>query len=57
MVTVGGDDPVLRLAGGDQAGADGFLPDIQVHETADLAGLVQLGPAFFQAADQHHLVI
>ena len=57
MVTVGSDDPVLRLAGGDQPGANGFLPDIQVHESADLPGLVQLGPAFFQPADQHHLII
>ncbi len=57
MVAVGGDDPVLRLPGGDQPGADGFLPDIQVHETADLALLVQLRPAFFHAADEHHFIV
>ena len=51
VIAVCGDHPVLRLARRDQAGADGFLPDGQVHETPDLPRLVQLSPTLLQPAD------
>ena len=57
MIAVGSDHPIARLAGCDQTRADAFLPDIQVHEPTDLASLIQLCAAFFDAADQHHLMI
>ena len=57
MVAISGDDPVARLARRDQPGADGLLPDVQVHEAADLASLVQFRPAFLHPADEYHLGI
>ena len=57
MVTISSDHAVTRFTRRDQTRANGFLPDIQVHETADLASLVQLRATFLDAADEHHLVI
>jgi len=57
VVAVGSDHTVTRLSRRDQASGNGLLPDIQVHEPANLASLIQFSPAFFHAADQHHLMI
>ena len=57
MIAVCGDHPVLRLAGGDQPGADGLLPDIQVQEPPNFALLLELRSGFLHQADQDHLVI
>jgi hypothetical protein len=57
MITISGDDPILRLAGSDQASADSFLPNVKVHESSDLPSLVKFGPLLFQPTDEHHLVI
>ena len=57
MITIGSDHPVTRLARCDQTCRDGFLSDVQVHETADLTRLVKLRAAFLHAADQYHLMI
>jgi 2-methylisocitrate lyase-like PEP mutase family enzyme len=57
VVAVGRDHAILRLARCHQAGADGFLADIQMQETADLTLLVKFRRALFYPADQDHLVV
>ena len=57
MIPIGSDHTILRFAWANQPGAYGFLTDIQVQETADLALLVELCRFLFHPANQHHLVI
>ena len=57
MVAVGRDHAIMRLTGRDNAGGDRFLPDVQVHKSADFSCLIQFCAALFHAADQNHLMI
>jgi hypothetical protein len=57
VVTIGRDDVVPFLAGGDGADCHGFLPDVQVEKAADFSLLIELGRALFKQANQHHLPV
>jgi hypothetical protein len=50
MVAIRSDHAIPFFTGRDQTRGDGLLPDIQVHKTADLSGLIQFSAALFHAA-------
>lgn len=55
MVAVGGDEMVVCAPEGNRADRDGFLPDVEVEETADFSGLVVFQARLFESADPNHL--
>ena len=57
VAAVGGGDDVIGAQG--PAGADGcrLLPDREVHETGYQPVAVELGHAFFEAADEQHAAL
>jgi hypothetical protein len=57
VVAVGGDDVVVLAHDGHAADGDGFLPDVEVEEAADLALLVAAQAALLEAADAHHVAV
>jgi len=54
MIPIGRDDVVVGTEQRDDAGGDGFLPDVQVAEAADATDGIHLGAALLEAALQQH---
>ena len=57
VVTIAGDDLVALDLDRLHADRDGFLPDIEVTETADQSHAIELARALFKAAHQQHVAI
>jgi hypothetical protein len=57
VIAIGGNNFILGIAEGDEAGADGFLTNVEVEEATDMALLVKFGGALFDAADEDHLAV
>ena len=55
VVTVGGEDQVIRAKRPDPAGGQSLLPDVQVAEAADLADRVRLFRLLLEAAVEEHV--
>ncbi|MFT3685088.1 MAG: hypothetical protein QM783_09215 [Phycisphaerales bacterium] len=55
VVAVGGDDRVVLLKAVDGADGEGFLPDVEMAEAADLGLLVRLGAAVLKLTDGDHV--
>jgi len=57
MVAVGGDALVAFLCRSFEAHHDGFLPDVEMAETADEAHAVELARLLFESAYEQHVAI
>jgi hypothetical protein len=57
MITIGGDDVVVRPHEGTATDGDGFLADVKMEETADFFGLISAQTAFLETANADHLTI
>src|SRR3990172_3505988 len=57
MITICSDHTIARLTRRDQSRRNSLLSNVQVHETTNLAGLIQFRTTFLKVADQHHLAV
>ena len=57
VVAITGDDLVAILQAGLHAGDDGFLSDIEVAETRDLAHAVELAGFLLEPPDEEHVAV
>ena len=57
VLAVGGEDVVIRAQRRDRSDRHGFLPDVQVQESSELAHRVRLGQRLFHAPDRQHLAV
>ncbi len=55
VFAVGGHHGVVGAQRLQQPDRDGFLADVEVHESADLRGAVELDAALLETSDPHHL--
>ncbi len=55
MFAVSGHHGVVGAQRLHQTRRDGFFADVEVHESADFRGAVELDAALFEAADPQHL--
>ena len=54
MIAVSGDDVIIVADGGDRAGHNCFLADVEVAKTANLLRLILLAGALLKTPDQQH---
>ncbi len=54
VIAIGGDEVIVRPGGGDGAGHDRLLPDVEMAEAADFLRLILLAGALLEAADEQH---
>ena len=56
VVAIGRDDHIGRFESHHRTDADGFLADVEMAKTADLAHAVNLGTFFLKTAAENHLI-